>query len=119
HGGIPGFATLFGRDSIIAALETLTFAPHIAAGTLRRLAALQGTAENAERDEQPGKIVHEMRDDEMAVSGEVPFGRYYGSVDSTPLFLMLTAAYVRRTSDLELAETLWPHVERALEWVER
>jgi glycogen debranching enzyme len=119
YAGIPWFATLFGRDSVIAALETLAIAPHIAAGTLRHLAALQGSVENAERDEQPGKIVHEVRDDEMAASGEVPFGRYYGSVDSTPLFLMLAAAYVRRTGDLELAETLWPHVERALEWIER
>ncbi len=117
--GIPWFATLFGRDSVIAALETLAFAPQIAIGTLRRLAALQGSVENADRDEQPGKIVHEVRDDELATAGEVPFGRYYGSVDSTPLFLMLAAACVRRTGDLSLAETLWPHFERALEWIER
>jgi glycogen debranching enzyme len=119
YAGIPWFATLFGRDSVIAALETLAIAPQIAAGTLRHLAALQGSVENAERDEQPGKIVHEVRDDEMAAAGEVPFGRYYGSVDSTPLFLMLAAAYVRRTADLELAEDLWPHFERALDWIER
>ncbi|HEY2388011.1 MAG TPA: amylo-alpha-1,6-glucosidase [Candidatus Binatia bacterium] len=119
NAGIPWFATLFGRDSVIAALETLAIAPRIAAGTLRHLAALQGKVENAERDEQPGKIVHEVRDDEMAAAGEVPFGRYYGSVDSTPLFLMLAAAYVRRTGDLALAEDLWPHLERALEWIER
>jgi glycogen debranching enzyme len=119
YAGVPWFAATFGRDAVITALETLTLAPAIAAGTLRRLAALQGTTEAPERDEQPGKIVHEVRHDEMAAAGEVPFGRYYGSVDSTPLFLLLAGAYVRRTGDLALAGELWPAFERALEWITR
>src|SRR6185295_11463632 len=94
-------------------------APAIARGTLQRLAALQGHEENAARDEQPGKIVHEVRECEMAACGEVPFARYYGSVDATPLYLMLVGAYVRRTGDLETAAALWPHVERALDWIDR
>jgi glycogen debranching enzyme len=117
--GIPWFATLFGRDSIVTALSVLPFAPSIAAGTLRTLARFQGTEVNQARDEQPGKIVHEMRSGEMAVLHEIPFGRYYGSVDSTPLFLWLFGRYVATTGDLKFAEELWPHVERALAWVEK
>ena len=117
--GIPWFATLFGRDSIITALSVLPFNPGVAAGTLRTLARFQGTEINAARDEQPGKIVHEMRFGEMAVLHEIPFGRYYGSVDSTPLFLWLYGRYVAATGDLKLAAELWPHVERALEWIDR
>jgi glycogen debranching enzyme len=117
--GIPWFATLFGRDSLITALCLLPFNPQIAARTLIMLAACQGKRVDETRDEEPGKIVHETRFGEMAVTGEVPFGRYYGSVDSTPLFLWLLGRYVTTTGDLELAERLWPNVERALQWIER
>ncbi len=117
--GIPWFATLFGRDSILTALFALPFNPALAVGTLKTLAALQGCQINRERDEQPGKIVHEIRGGELAALGEVPFGRYYGSVDSTPLFLWLLGRYVATTGDMQLAEQLWNNAERALEWIER
>jgi glycogen debranching enzyme len=117
--GIPWFATLFGRDSIITALSLLAFNPSLARGTLRILGSLQGSELNDARDEQPGKIVHEIRHGEMASTGEVPFGRYYESVDSTPLFLWLLGRYVAVTGDLRLAEELWPNVHLALEWIER
>ena len=117
--GVPWFATLFGRDSIITALSILPFHPEIAKRTLRTLAALQGSTVDDARDEQPGKIVHEIRGGEMAATGEVPFGRYYGSVDSTPLFLWLYGRCIESTGDLELASQLWPNVERAIEWIER
>jgi glycogen debranching enzyme len=117
--GVPWFATLFGRDSIITALSILPFHPEIATRTLRTLAKLQGDTVNEARDEQPGKIVHEIRSGEMAATGEVPFGRYYGSVDSTPLFLWLYGRCVESTGDLALANELWPNVERAIEWIER
>ncbi len=115
--GIPWFATLFGRDSIITALSVLPFFPELGAGVLRKLAALQGSESNEARDEQPGKIIHELRACEMANTGEIPFGRYYGSVDSTPLFLWLMGRYVATTGDLQLAEELWPNAERALDWI--
>jgi len=115
--GIPWFATLFGRDSIITALSVLAFFPELAAGVLRTLASLQGIERNYARDEEPGKIIHEMRACEMANTGEIPFGRYYGSVDSTPLFLWLVGRYVAATGDMTLAEELWPNVERALDWI--
>jgi glycogen debranching enzyme len=117
--GIPWFATLFGRDSLVTALSILPFAPEMANRTLRALAGLQGAEVNEKRDEQPGKIPHELRWGEMAATGEVPFGRYYGSVDSTPLFLWLFGRYVENCGATKLAEELWPNVERALEWVEK
>ena len=116
--GIPWFATLFGRDSLITALETLAFSPDLAAGVLRTLASLQGRDSASERDEEPGKILHEMRHGEMAATGEIPFGRYYGSIDATPLFLLLLAEYADRTGDLALVRELWPAALAATHWLD-
>jgi glycogen debranching enzyme len=119
YAGIPWFATVFGRDGLLTSFETLAFAPELSAGTLRTLAALQGREHNASRDEEPGKILHELRYGEMAATGEIPFGRYYGSIDATPLFLCLLAAYVNRTADLDLARELWPAAMAASDWIDR
>jgi len=117
--GIPWFVTLFGRDSIITSLQMLMFNPQIAKNTLFTLAARQGTAVNKFRDEEPGKIMHEMRLGEMAILKEIPFGLYYGSVDATPLFIILFVEYYWWTKDINTARTLLPAVLRALEWMER
>jgi glycogen debranching enzyme len=117
--GIPWFATLFGRDSIVTSMSLLPFNSDIACRTLKTLAGLQGSEVNEARDEQPGKIVHETRHGEMAATGEIPFGRYYGSADSTPLFLWLLGRWVETTGDLKLADELWPNTMRALEWIEK
>ena len=116
--GIPWFVAPFGRDSLITSLQTLHVAPGRAKETLRTLAALQGRAVDPFREEEPGKILHEMRYGEMARLGDIPHTPYYGTVDATPLFVMLFAETIRWTGDESLYRELLPNVQRALEWIE-
>lgn len=119
YAGVPWFSAPFGRDGIITALQTLWVNPVIARGVLAFLAATQAKESDDASEADPGKIIHEMRGGELAATGEIPFGRYYGSVDATPLFVMLAGEYYRHTADLEFIESIWPSILAATEWIER
>lgn len=119
YAGVPWFATQFGRDAIITALQSLWLNPTLAAGVVRFLASTQARETSPFQDSEPGKIMHETRRGEMAALREVPFGRYYGGVDTTPLFVMLAGAYETCTGDRTLVDEVWPALLAATGWIER
>ena len=117
--GLPWFMALFGRDSLITSYQALPFAPELAATTLRMLAARQGREVDHYREEEPGKILHELRFGELTAFGERPHGPYYGTADATPLFLVLLDEYERWTGDTALVGELERSARAAFDWIDR
>jgi glycogen debranching enzyme len=117
--GVPWYCTTFGRDGLLTAHQCLWVLPELARGVLAFLASTQATTEDPATDAEPGKILHEARRCEMAATREVPFAHYYGSIDSTPLFVVLAHAYWERTGDTAFVTGLWPHILAALQWIDR
>ena len=117
--GIPWYVAPFGRDSLLTAYECLSLNPQLARDTLITLAELQAHADEPWRDAEPGKILHELRAGELARAGLVPHTPYYGTVDATPLFVLLTAAYFAWTATSRRSPRLRPALDRALDWIDR
>lgn len=119
YAGVPWYNTAFGRDGLITAMETLWLAPEVSKDVLIFLAQKQATQLIPSKDAEPGKILHEMRSGEMANTGEIPFKEYYGTIDATPLFVMLAGMYYERTADEATIKRLWPHIMAALDWIDK
>jgi glycogen debranching enzyme len=119
YAGVPWYSTPFGRDAIVTSFECLWIEPELARGVLNFLANTQATKHDDFSEADPGKIFHEMRNGEMANTGEVPFKRYYGTIDATPLFISLAGHYYQRTGDIKMIKDLWPHIENGLEWMDK
>jgi glycogen debranching enzyme len=118
YAGVPWYNTAFGRDGIITAMEVLWIAPEIGKDVLRFLSAMQASEFIPEKDAEPGKIMHETRTGEMANTGEVPFKEYYGTIDATPLYIMLAGMYYERSRNLEFVKSIWAHIKAALYWID-
>ena len=118
YAGVPWYSVPFGRDGILTAMQYLWVDPGMARGVLQFLAETQAAVGREDQDAEPGKIVHELRKGELAALGEIPFGRYYGTIDATPLFVALAGEYYQRTGDIDTVRGLWPAIERALAWID-
>jgi glycogen debranching enzyme len=119
YAGVPWYNTAFGRDGIITAMEVLWIAPEIAKDALQFLSKMQAKELIPAKDAEPGKILHEARTGEMANTGEIPFREYYGTIDATPLFIMLAGMYYHRTADIDTIKKIWPNIKASLLWIEK